>query len=322
MAKISVIVPVYKVEKYINRCVNSILNQSFRDFDLVLIDDGSPDRCGAICDEYAQGDSRIYVIHQQNGGLSDARNSGIEWAFTHSDSEWITFIDSDDWIHEKYLEFLYRAAIENKAAVSMCWGYRTEGETIEPTNTVPIVRTPAEAYTRNYQCIRAVAWGRLYKKNLFETVRYPKGKLWEDLYTTHKVLFAIDKVAVIEDYLYYYYRNPESIIAGKWNPKKLDGIRVYREELIPYFRDIDEKMFQLVCKCYVEQITGMLRPAQDAGYQKEYKNLMQLLRKELMMNRVPIEGSIWSYEEAFPIEMRIREYCLAIIRRIKRTRRK
>ena len=106
---ISIVVPIYKVEKYIHRCIESILAQTFTDFDLILVDDGSPDNCGKICDEYAVKDKRIHVIHKENGGLSDARNAGIDWAFANSDSEWITFIDSDDWIHPKYLETLYNA---------------------------------------------------------------------------------------------------------------------------------------------------------------------------------------------------------------------
>ena len=112
MAKISIVVPVYKVEKYLYRCVKSILEQTFFDFDLVLVDDGSPDSCGELCDEYAATDKRIQVIHQKNGGLSAARNSGIELCLKNSDSEWITFIDSDDWVHPRYLELLYEAAIE------------------------------------------------------------------------------------------------------------------------------------------------------------------------------------------------------------------
>ena len=110
MPQISVIVPIYKVEQYLERCVDSILNQTFTDFELVLVDDGSPDNCGAICDEYAKKNERIVVIHKENGGLSDARNAGIEWALNNSGSEWITFIDSDDWVHIDYLEYLYNSA--------------------------------------------------------------------------------------------------------------------------------------------------------------------------------------------------------------------
>ena len=109
MPVISVIVPVYNVEKYLHRCVDSILAQTFTDFELILVDDGSPDNCGKICDEYAEKDSRIHVIHKVNGGLSDARNAGLDWAFANSNSEWVTFIDSDDWVDKYYLEYLYNS---------------------------------------------------------------------------------------------------------------------------------------------------------------------------------------------------------------------
>ena len=113
MPQISVIVPVYKVEPYLRRCVDSILAQTFTDFELILVDDGSPDNSGAICDEYAQKDARVHVIHQENGGLSAARNAGIDWVFAHSDSQWLTFVDSDDWVHPEYLERLYHAVLEH-----------------------------------------------------------------------------------------------------------------------------------------------------------------------------------------------------------------
>ena len=120
MATISVIVPVYKVEPYLHRCVDSILAQSFQDFELILVDDGSPDRCGVICDEYAQKDSRVRVIHQQNGGLSAARNAGIDLVLADSESQWLSFVDSDDWIHPLYLELLERAVRESGADAGAC----------------------------------------------------------------------------------------------------------------------------------------------------------------------------------------------------------
>ena len=107
MPDISVIVPVYKVENFIHRCVDSILCQSFQDFELILVDDGSPDSCGIICDAYARQDSRIHVIHQKNGGLSAARNSGIDWVLANSDSHWLSFVDSDDWVHPDFLKAVF-----------------------------------------------------------------------------------------------------------------------------------------------------------------------------------------------------------------------
>ena len=126
MAEISVIVPVYKVEKYIKRCIDSILIQTFQDFELILVDDGSPDKCSQICEKYAQRDERIVVLHRENGGLSAARNTGIDWTFLNSESKYITFIDSDDWIHPQYLDILYQAVINMKSPVSVVGFKRVE----------------------------------------------------------------------------------------------------------------------------------------------------------------------------------------------------
>ena len=120
MACISVVVPVYKVESYLSRCVDSILSQTFTDFNLILIDDRSPDKCSQICDEYAKTDSRIHVIHHdRNLGLSAARNSGIDWVFAESNSEWITFVDSDDWVHPLYLDALFNSV--HNHSISVCY---------------------------------------------------------------------------------------------------------------------------------------------------------------------------------------------------------
>ncbi|RGM21729.1 glycosyltransferase family 2 protein [Eubacterium sp. OM08-24] len=163
---ISVIVPVYKVEEYIYRCVDSILAQSFKDFELILVDDGSPDNCGKICDEYAQKDKRITVIHKENGGLSDARNTGIDWALKNSNSNWITFIDSDDWVHTDYLKNLYNAVKENNVDISVCGYVNTTGEDDLHTKNSEIntlLCTPEDFFINN-NINAVVAWGKLYKK--------------------------------------------------------------------------------------------------------------------------------------------------------------
>ena len=117
---ITIVVPVYKVEKYLNRCVDSILNQTYTDFELLLIDDGSPDNCGKLCDEYFEKDSRIFVIHQKNGGLSAARNTGINRFYEQNRSDYITFVDSDDWLHPNYLKILMDGITENHVKISVC----------------------------------------------------------------------------------------------------------------------------------------------------------------------------------------------------------
>ena len=144
MPVISVIVPVYKVEPYLHRCVDSILSQTYTDFELILVDDGSPDNCGAICDKYAKLDSRIHVLHKKNGGLSSARNAGIDWVFANSDSQWFSFIDSDDWVHPQYLELLYQAVKAYEVRISQCLHIETDGTAPIPEVEAKTQRITAE----------------------------------------------------------------------------------------------------------------------------------------------------------------------------------
>ena len=174
MAKISIIIPIYKVENYLIRCVDSVLAQSFSDYEIILVDDGSPDTCGKMCDELAlQIEStkckEVIVIHQNNGGLSAARNSGIEWAIKCSDSDWIAFIDSDDYVHIDYLKALYDSANDNKSDLAICDFVRVDNQDI----SIDIEHAfPAETVTDKDQLFRMsfenwrinVAWNKLYRK--------------------------------------------------------------------------------------------------------------------------------------------------------------
>ena len=228
---ISVIVPVYKVEKYLKRCVDSILNQTFTDFELILVDDGSPDRCGKMCDEYAKEDCRIHVIHKKNGGLSDARNSGIDWCFKNSNSKWIAFIDSDDWIHPRYLQSLYEAACIHNGSISVCECIKTDivdsYKRIDKAN-IEIVET--DILFLEHNMISSVAWAKLYKKECFCSTRYPFGKLHEDEFVTYKLLFKNDKIAYVNDSLYFYFNNQNGIMNSDWSLKKLDLIEALKQQ--------------------------------------------------------------------------------------------
>lgn len=236
MPKISVIVPVYKVEKYINRCVDSILAQSFEDFELILVDDGSPDNCGRICEEYAAKDRRIHVLHRKNGGLSAARNTGIDWVFKYSDSEWLTFIDSDDWVHSEYLEILYKAVIVHQVPVSICGYQETFGETpIIPTEQRSVVKRSTQKFYLEHTSNATIACGKLYYKRCFEKLRYPVGKIHEDEYVTYRILFRFPEVAVTEAPLYAYYINQEGITKSAWNPKRMDIFCAF-EQQISFFK--------------------------------------------------------------------------------------
>ncbi len=236
MSLISVIVPVYKVEPYLSRCVDSILAQTFTDFELILINDGSPDNCGKICDDYAQKDTRIQVIHKENGGLSSARNAGIDWVFANSNSQWLTFIDSDDWIHPQYLELLLSGATSTNTDICVCEYTETSEfsgfENIKNTTTQNL--TPEDFFI-NHHVTAVIACCKLYKKSCFKNIRYPLGKLHEDEYTTYKILFEKSFISHLEEPLYFYFTNTDSITNGGWSPKRLDAIKAY-EEQIAYFR--------------------------------------------------------------------------------------
>lgn len=231
MPLISVIVPIYKVEKYIDRCVESILAQSFAEFELILVDDGSPDSCPQICDEYAKKDSRISVIHKKNGGLSDARNAGIDVA----EGEWLAFIDSDDYVHEDYLKTLYNAAIENDADLVVCDFVRVDEEdkSVEKTHVFPELVTDDkikmfEHLNKTWR-IRP-AWNKLYNKSLFENLRFDFGKIHEDDFIIHHVLWNSRRIAVINDVLYYYLIRANSIMGSKNTKSELDGLEAAIEQ--------------------------------------------------------------------------------------------
>ncbi len=214
MADISIIVPVYQVEPYLRRCVDSILNQTFSDFELILVDDGSPDNCGAICDEYAQMDNRVVVIHQENGGLSAARNAGIDWAFANSDSQWLAFVDSDDWVHKDYLHIMYNAAVSKKADICQCayqkvWDQHVEDEIVLDRTQSSIV-TGFEAQYRRHG-IDVYIWNKLYKKKIWSAIRFPVGVLYEDTFTTYQLTYAANLIVKTQSRLYYYYQSENSI---------------------------------------------------------------------------------------------------------------
>lgn len=237
MSNISVIVPVYKVEPWLRRCVDSILAQTFTDFELILVDDGSPDNCGAICDEYAKKDSRVHVIHQQNGGLSAARNAGIDWAFANSDSHWLTFIDSDDFVSSEYLEKMFLAATQAHAdlCISDFSSVFPDGTTENASLAIPdrteIGRELLEEgiLYNNWRIVPA--WNKLYKKHLFAQIRFPVGYIHEDEAIIHRILILANKVVLISDPLYFYLQRSNSITGTGKTIKSTDYLYAFADRI-------------------------------------------------------------------------------------------
>jgi Glycosyltransferases involved in cell wall biogenesis len=238
MDKISVIVPVYRVEPYLRKCIDSICNQTFRNLEIILINDGSPDSCGDICEEYAKKDERIIVIHKENGGLSDARNAGIPYAT----GDYIIFIDSDDYMELDMLAYLYSNIQKFHADVSTCRAFDVYDSQIQaPEFAEEIVACNAEefyAYILRGTKVCGEIWNKLFKKETIEGLSFPKGKLYEDIFFTADFVQNI-KVACVGTSPKYYYIHRADSITGK----------PYRRQIIDII-DGYEKTYQVVCKLF------------------------------------------------------------------------
>lgn len=222
---ISIIVPVYNVEAYLAKCVDSILAQTYTNLEIILVNDGSSDGCGRICDEYAKQDKRIKVIHKKNGGLSDARNVAIDV----TTGEFITFIDSDDYVTDDYIMTLYSLIEKYECKVSIAL-YNTFVEGSKPKVVNRVYREDCQTnikaieemfYQEKYD---TASWAKLYHSSLFATgIRYPKGIVYEDLATTYLLIFQSDKVAFCNRRIYNYLLRRDSIEGSSFSSKKMDS---------------------------------------------------------------------------------------------------
>ena len=308
---ISVIVPVYRVEKYIHRCVDSILAQTFSDFELILVDDGSPDNSGKICDEYAEKNGRIRVIHKENGGLSSARNTGLDWVFQHSNSRWITFIDSDDMVHPRYLEALYHAVCAADLPISICSFVRVaDGDKSPRADNLQYEKRSTEAFYCELNTNAVVAWGKLYRKEVFKDIRYPVNVLHEDEFVTYRLLFKNAEVAYVSAPLYYASVNEESITRSSWTPARLSALEGKAEQIAYMKANGYEAAYRRAVLDYAQVAYWQyIKIDDDSVYQKEKEELKQQLRKHLKKYRklgvVTRRNKPEIYRVAFPNKMKL-----------------
>lgn len=238
---ISIIIPVYKVEKYLEKCIKSVLSQTYKNLQIILVDDGSPDNCGNICDDYAKIDNRIEVIHKANGGLSDARNVGLKVAR----GEYIGFVDSDDYVSNEMFENLYNTLISNDADVSICNFYIV----IDNKNIIKNADNGVKIYNKLEilkeilldKKIQSYAWNKLYKRELFKDIEYPVGKKYEDIGTTFYILEKCSKIAVSGSPEYYYITRGDSIVNNNTEGTVIDYISLISDR----YDYIDKKYKEL-----------------------------------------------------------------------------
>ena len=279
---ISVIIPIYKVEALLERCVDSVLAQTYRNLEIILVDDGSPDRCGQICDAYAQKDPRISVIHKENGGLSSARNAGLDIA----QGEYIAFLDSDDWIEPEAYESMLALA-EKKGVKLICAGrYDVYGEEkilgLCPEREETVSGETFAGMIFRWDHCDSAAWDKLYHRSLWANVRYPLGKICEDVPVTYRLALAAGEVALCPKPFVNYYHRPGSITTASVSDKNFHFAQ-HTEEIYPYIRENHPAIADHARYQRVKSLSHMLLllDTSDAQTRKKYKTPYARLRSQL-----------------------------------------
>ena len=275
---ISVIIPVYNVEKYVQKCLDSVTNQSYHNLEIILVDDGSTDSSGKICDTYAKKDERITVIHQKNQGLSEARNNGMKVAH----GKYTTFIDSDDYIHQEMIMFLYKTLKQYQADIATCTAtfVYENGACKAPKEDLMIeVHTSKEALELMlYQTkINNSAWGKLYKTSLLDNITYPRQQHYEDVGTTYKILRKATQV-VITNAPYYFYLQRTNSIARQFNKKTFDIIKqvhLLQKDLMKTHPGLENAINSRVLNADF----FVIRQLKKKEYKKEYFALRQEIKQ-------------------------------------------
>jgi len=229
MKLISIIVPIYNVEKYLDRCIYSIVDQTYKELEIILVDDGSPDNCPAMCDVWAEKDSRIKVIHKENGGLSDARNAGLEVA----NGELIGFVDSDDWIAPEMYERLMKALENDQSDIAACtvemvWEDGTPNRLLTIQENLILDRSEAQLALLNETKLKQPVWYKLYKKSVIDGKQFEVGKQHEDVYWSYQVIGNANQVSIIDYVGYFYLQRQGSIMDNNsYTIKRLDAMEAF-----------------------------------------------------------------------------------------------
>lgn len=275
---ISIIVPVYNVSSYLEECIESILAQTYRKLEIILINDGSTDNSGEICEKYAKEDKRIIIIRQSNKGLSAARNTGLDVA----KGDYISFVDSDDYIHERYIELLWKCAKEQKSdyVIGSYEKVTEKGKrAVAYREDIAVQRYGrretmlAMLYRRK---LSMYAHGKLYKRELYDQIRFPEGKLYEDIPTTWKIVQRISNTVYIDFPLYYYRQRPGSIVKEKYSSKKMDQVYAVRDILEETKQD--KEIYQAAVCLYFFCLSDLYAQVEDRNT-KEWKFLEDEIKK-------------------------------------------
>lgn len=315
MAQISVMMAAYNTEAYLGRALDSILSQTFSDLDVIVIDDGSTDATGAIADAYASRDSRVHVVHQKNAGTCITRNNCLDWVCQNSDSQWITFVDSDDWLHPETLERMLKAAQENNVRICACGYQETTGENpvINPKDLEPQLWKTMDFYQDSY--VNAImACCKLYHKSCYAHVRHPVNNYhFDDEFVTYRILYEEENMAVIPAPLYAYYINDAGLTKRPWSPSFLDAWVAY-EEQIRFFEEKGEKaLVDFRYEGYLENALENHRASQNApdtplvrkARRRIHRRIRQLIRRMRQQGCLNYQYDFDTILAFYPVRMRI-----------------
>ncbi|MCI6879707.1 MAG: glycosyltransferase [Clostridiaceae bacterium] len=300
---ISVIVPVYRVEEYLERCVKSILSQTYKNLEVILVDDGSPDQCPAICDACAEKDARVKVIHQENKGLSGARNAGIDAA----SGEYLAFVDSDDYVSPHFIEELYQLLQDTGCAIGQCRFSYVKGDgLVEEGNSAFCIYRGESLMEQLYgpeekaTCF-VVAWNKLYRTELFKEtgIRYPEGRIHEDEATTYRLFHEAKKLAFLDRALYGYYTENGGSITSVFSAERLQWLTAHEERIAFFKKNGYEKLLPAAYRKLCDAcITFYFRCTEQV---KDAEELKKELRKRLETYRA--NGAAWI--AALPLKTRM-----------------
>lgn len=287
---ISVVVPIYNVEQYLDRCIESIVSQTYTKLEIILVDDGSPDNCPKMCDEWAKKDKRIKVIHKENGGLSDARNAGIDI----SKGEYITFVDSDDYVENNYVEFLYQNLVTYDADISMGKQYvRYPNKTVNTSTNKVHVLNAHDCFDKLLygEDFDVSAWAKLYKTNLFNNVRFPEGRVFEDSATTYKLIDKSKIVVLNSKPIYNYIIRKSSISNNTFSNKKMDLIISTKEMcnyIVQKYPDLKSGCERRIMYSYLSTLTQLVKSKDKHKEETELLSYIKANRKQILNdNRIP-----------------------------------
>ena len=277
---ISVVVPIYGVEKYLNKCVESIVKQTYPHLEIILVEDGSPDGCGSLCDEWAKCDNRIKVVHKENGGLSDARNAGIPYVT----GEYISFVDSDDYLELTFYEKLYAAMQETGAEIAEC-ATRYVGENgaelkIRPSQEGMFDKLTALKLLILENGLYQTVWNKLYRREVVDGLLFAKGRYNEDEFWTYKVFDRAEKIVAFQEPLYNYLQRKSSIIGAGYNVKRLDGLDALFERMIylEKYVELADLVRQEFALSALWHLQGVLRHFKGEMKKRTSKKIVGMLR--------------------------------------------